>query len=487
MEIRTEDLTPAPVPAESRKDSPRTGRWYAGAVLVIVAVTAVAGGLRFYHLSTPSSYVFDEVYYAKDGCFDAGYPYRACRLDNPAEQTATVHPPLGRWIIAGGEALFGNRPFGWRFASATFGTISVLLVSVLALLLFESLLWTAVSGLLLATESLNFVQSRVSMLDIFLTTFVLAGYLFLVLDRRWIGRRTPPREESSGPGRDLDLLGLPPDRAPAPVLRPWRILSGLAFGAAFATKWSGAPALAGAILLALAWERTRRRDLGSAHPVVETVRYEAFGIFLFLVLLPIAVYVASFGRYFANTHASFGEWWALQRQMADFSLHLRATHPYASKAWTWLLLKRPVAYYYMGVDAKTSAEILGIGNPAIFWGSILAIPYALISWFRKRDWRAGLIAVAFLIQYIPWFFAARTDFLFYMAPMSPFLVLAVVYGLRAMSRARIGMERVRALAPVAAFVVVASIGLFVFFFPILIGQTISYSAWHARMWFPSWI
>ena len=158
-----------------------------------------------------------------------------------------------------------------------------------------------------------------------------------------------------------------------------------------------------------------------------------------------------------------------------------------SKAWTWLLLKRPVAYYYMGVDAKTSAEILGIGNPAIFWGSILAIPYALISWFRKRDWRAGLIAVAFLIQYIPWFFAARTDFLFYMAPMSPFLVLAVVYGLRAMSRARIGMERVRALAPVAAFVVVASVGLFVFFFPILIGQTISYSAWHARMWFPSWI
>jgi dolichyl-phosphate-mannose--protein O-mannosyl transferase len=56
-----------------------------------------------------------------------------------------------------------------------------------------------------------------------------------------------------------------------------------------------------------------------------------------------------------------------------------------------------------------------------------------------------------------------------------------------MSQARIGTERVRALAPVAAFLILAAIGLFAFFFPILIGRTISYSAWHARMWFPSWI
>src|SRR5947207_926119 len=172
MESRTEEL--APTPAGDRATADRGRRWWTAAILILVAVTAVAGGLRFYHLSAPKSFVFDEVYYAKDGCFDAGYSYRACRLTTPHEQTDTVHPPLGRWIIAGGEALFGDRPFGWRVASATFGTISVLLVSVLALLLFESLLWTAVSGLLLATESLNFVQSRVSMLDIFLTTFVLA-------------------------------------------------------------------------------------------------------------------------------------------------------------------------------------------------------------------------------------------------------------------------------------------------------------------------
>src|SRR5207249_12052909 len=108
----------------------------------------------FYHLSSPDAYVFDEVYYAKDACYDAGFPWKQCKLMGPYEQTATVHPPLGRWIIAGGEALFGNRPFGWRFMSAVFGTVSVLLVSILALRLFASTLWAAVAGLLLATENM---------------------------------------------------------------------------------------------------------------------------------------------------------------------------------------------------------------------------------------------------------------------------------------------------------------------------------------------
>src|SRR5205814_6031624 len=75
-------------------------RWYARPVLVILAVTALAGGLRFYHLSSPSSYVFDETYYAKDGCLDAGFPFQACHLETANEQTFTVHPPLGRWIVA---------------------------------------------------------------------------------------------------------------------------------------------------------------------------------------------------------------------------------------------------------------------------------------------------------------------------------------------------------------------------------------------------
>ncbi|HKN47380.1 MAG TPA: phospholipid carrier-dependent glycosyltransferase, partial [Candidatus Polarisedimenticolia bacterium] len=189
-------------------------------MVIILAVTALAAGLRLWHLSSPHTYVFDEVYYAKDGCYDAGFPYKQCGLAAPGEQTFTVHPPLGRWIIAAGEKALGDRSFGWRIASAVFGTFSVLIVSLLALQLFESAVWAGASGLLLATEGLNFVQSRVSMLDIFVTTFLLAAFLFLVLDRKWIERRTPlPPLLVRGP---LDPFDLPADRPPSPLWRPWR-------------------------------------------------------------------------------------------------------------------------------------------------------------------------------------------------------------------------------------------------------------------------
>jgi dolichyl-phosphate-mannose-protein mannosyltransferase len=464
--------------------------WYTRPFAVIAAVTALAGGLRLYHVSTPSEYVFDEVYYAKDGCFDAGIPFDECGLEHPREQTFTAHPPLGRWIIAGGIAVFGNRAFGWRVASAVFGTLSVLLVSVLALRLFGSALWAGAAGLLLTVESLHFVQSRISMVDIFLSTFVVAGFLFLVLDRRWIERRTPPPEPIDS---EAVLLGLPPDRPPSPLLRPWRLAAGVAFGAAVATKWSGGAALAGAMLLALAWERSRRKDVGLAHPWREAGRDEGFGIFLFLVIVPVVVYMASYARWWVDNGLAMGDWWGTQAQMARFHIGLRAEHPYSSRAWEWILLRRPVAYYYQCARMSSSgsclspAEILGIGNQAIFWGSLVAIPYSLASWWRKGDWRAELIVTAFAAQYGPWFFAARTNFLFYMTPITPFMVLGVVYALKDLSEARIGVNRSRALAVVAGCVVGLAVALFVFFLPVLTGRVISQGAWRARMWFSSWI
>jgi dolichyl-phosphate-mannose--protein O-mannosyl transferase len=458
-------------------------------VVVILAVTALAGGLRFWHVSAPHEYVFDEVYYAKDACLDAGYPFRECDLDNDAEQTFTVHPPLGREILARGVDLFGNRPFGWRVGSAVFGTISVLLTAILAYLLFGSSGWGGVAGLLLATEALNFVQSRLSMLDILVTTFVVAGFLFLVLDRRWVERRTAPTEAHGVddiPGADAHEPGAA--SVVSPIFRPWRLATGLAFGAALATKWSGGPALVGAMALALAWEVGRRKRAGLRRPGWEAFRDESFGLFLFLLLVPLAVYLASYTRYFLEEGFNLIDWYEVQQNMAKFSLDLRATHPYSSRPWSWPLLIRPVAYYYKGgSNPATSAEILGIGSPAIFWGFVLVVPWLVAEWIRSHDWRPGLILVAFASQYLPWFAASRTAFLFYMTPMTPFMVLGVTYGLREMWEARIGENRVWGLRPAVIVLVLAAVGMFAFFFPVLTGWKLSYDSWRLRMWFRTWI
>jgi dolichyl-phosphate-mannose-protein mannosyltransferase len=464
----------------------RRPRRVASMWLVLLAVTALAAGLRLYHLSSPNAYVFDEVYYAKDACYDAGFPFLKCGLDSPAEQTFTVHPPLGRWTIAGGEWVFGDRPFGWRIASAVSGTISVLLVGLLAWQLFGSVVWTGTAALLLATENLNLVQSRVSMLDIFVTTFILAGFLFLVLDKKWIERRMP--EPPPVGSTALDPLEMPPDRTPSPLWRPWRLAAGVALGAAAATKWSGFLALLAAIFLSIVWERGRRRRARVARPWWESVREESFGILLFLLLVPIAVYMASYARWFADHGLDMAGWWRVQQGMLSYSIHLRAQHPYASRAWSWFLLVRPVSYYYQCTAhlangaCSRSAEILALGNPLIFWGSLITIPVTAIVGWDRRDWVAGFILTAILVQYVPWFAVARTAFLFYMTPITPFMVLALVYVLRLIAEMPLGKTG-WTWWPAAAAIVVLSVFLCFFFWPVLTGENISQGAWNARIWF----
>ena len=126
-------------------------------VVAILAVTAIAGVLRFTHLSRPPELFFDENYYAKAGCILIGDSDKVCKVDSNDEHYwrdnkwdvgSWVHPPLGKWTIGMGEKVFGMTPFGWRFSSAVAGTLIVTMVAIIAQLLFGSALWTFVAGLL---------------------------------------------------------------------------------------------------------------------------------------------------------------------------------------------------------------------------------------------------------------------------------------------------------------------------------------------------
>ena len=216
-------------------------------IVAIIAVTALAGFLRFVHLQHPPEFVFDEVYYPKAACILVGWSNDVCHIDSGDEKYwrtnkwdvgSWVHPPLGKWQIAMGIKAFGMNPFGWRVTSALAGTLVVTLTAVLAQLLFGSALWTFVAGSIIAVEDLNIVMSRTALLDVHLEFWVMIGFIALVMDRRWLERRQPPDPEP-------DLLEEPPSVAPvfSPLWRPWRFAAGAAFGAAAAVKWSGAMAI----------------------------------------------------------------------------------------------------------------------------------------------------------------------------------------------------------------------------------------------------
>ena len=84
-------------------------------------VTGLAAYLRFHRLGVPQAKVFDEVYYSHDAWSLLHHGVELNAHDNGPG--FVVHPPLGKWMIAFGEWVFGYNSYGWRFSAALVGTL----------------------------------------------------------------------------------------------------------------------------------------------------------------------------------------------------------------------------------------------------------------------------------------------------------------------------------------------------------------------------
>src|SRR6188508_2030534 len=325
----------------------RAGRaWSRLDTVLLAVITLGAAALRFASLGRPIELVFDEIFYARDACWYVYGSESVCDIAGPASR---AHPPLGKWLIGSGIALFGYDPFGWRVAAALDGTLTVVLVYLLGRRLFAgsvsataASVGAAAAAALLAIDFLHLVQSRVGMLDAFIVLFVVAALLAVVLDRD----RDRDRDRESRWWRRITLG------------RPWRLAAGVFLGAAAATKWSGAYVAPAVIGLVVAWEIAERRrrdpDAGWAAWVGGAFRREALPTFVVLGIVPLLVYVASYtgrmpGELIALPWVEGSVWrgiWEHQRAMLDFHTALSGDHPYQSPPWSWPLIKRPVAYWF---------------------------------------------------------------------------------------------------------------------------------------------
>ncbi|HVM12851.1 MAG TPA: phospholipid carrier-dependent glycosyltransferase [Egibacteraceae bacterium] len=454
-------------------------------LLVPLVLLIVAGGLRFHRLDEPPRIYFDEVYYVTDA---------RSLLELGTERGFSVHPPLGKWIIAGGIATFGDHPFGWRATVAVAGTLTVLATYLAGLRLFRRRGVAALAAVLLAVDGLAFTMSRIAMLDAFLALFVVVGFWLLVVDRDGQWAAAPHVEDG------------PHGRLPR-VRHPYRWLAGLAFGLALATKWSAVLAIGAAGLLVigseLAW---RHRATGSPWTRVWAPAVTTFGA---LIAVPVALYVASYAGWFANfPETRLGEgrcppgepcdvgpgdiaraWVGEQRAILRYHQALDEPHPYRSPAQEWPVLRRPVAYHYETCDPGeadctiprgTVAHIVGLGNPALWWLSLLAYPGLLWLGMRHRDWRAWAVLAFLGAQYVPWLLARRPLFLFYLTPVVPFMALALAF-----CAGRLAERRWLRWTPWA--VAAAAGATFAFFYPIYAALPIDLEAWQLRMWFDRWI
>ncbi|MDP5227353.1 MULTISPECIES: phospholipid carrier-dependent glycosyltransferase [Arthrobacter] len=511
-------------PVQSWRDySPSLRLWFwLGPVL-----TAVLGGvLRFVRLGDPHSLVFDETYYVKDAYsllqsgFERNWAGEANAAFNRGDPSLiqssaeyVVHPPLGKWMIAWGMDLFGQgNTFGSRFSSAVVGTLSILILALVAQKLFSSVTLGTVAGLLIAVDGTHLVMSRIGILDIFLEFWVLVVFAFLLLDRQDGRRRLAARLARLAAASPT---GVPDDAVlrwgPGLGFRWWRLAASAAMGAAVGIKWSGLFFLAVFGLLMVLWDMNARRVAGVKHWAVgATVRDGIPAFFLYLGTAT-AVYLSTWTGWFLSSDAYNRRWaeqnpgqgvlwlpaplrslWQYHEQAYAFHQSLSADHPYKASSWTWLVLGRPTSFYYQSPQcgaAKCSEAILSVGNPLIWWGGTIALVVLLFVWAGRRDWRAGAILAGMAGGYLPWFmYPDRTTFFFYAVAFEPFLILALCYGLGLfLGKRQDPPWRRRAGFLVVAVFLAAVLALSAFFYPIWTAETISYNDWHLRMWMPSWI
>lgn len=501
-------ISPAPrLPIADFGPVDRARGWVMTAV-----ITALAALTRFINLGSPTDAgtpIFDEKHYAPQAWQMLG---NHGVEDNPG-YGLVVHPPVGKQLIAVGEALFGYTGLGWRFTGAVLGVIMVLIVARTVRRITRSTLVGGIAGLLLIADSVSFLAARTALLDGFLTFFVVAAFGALIVDRDQVRQRMHRAAVQGriGATRWGPRLGV----------RWWRFGAGVLLGLACATKWSGLYFVVFFTALSLAFDIAARRAYRVPRPWLGVLRRDVGPTGYALWVIPFGVYLASYAPWFASETAisryeagrSIGvtgpvgvpdalrSLWHYTFKAYKFHSGLSNAagnhHPWESKPWSWPMSLRPVLYAIdqqdvPGCGAQSCVKaVMLVGTPAMWWLAVPVLLYAAWRMLVRRDWRYTVVLVGYCAGWLPWFVDIdRQMYFFYAVVMAPFLVMAIALICgdilhRPGQNAQNTEARTLSLIVVCCYVALVLTN-FVWLFPVLTGTPISQHTWNMEIWLPSW-
>ncbi|MBD1321234.1 glycosyltransferase family 39 protein [Gordonia hankookensis] len=483
-------------------------------LLVGLVIAVVATATRLWGLAHPTDQgtpVFDEKHYVPQGwqVLTGGNWIE----DNPA-YGLVVHPPVGKWLLAAGESIFGYGPVGWRIAPAIAGVAIVVMIYCVVRRMSRSTLVGAIAGLFAICDSVLFVQSRMGMLDIFQAVFVVAAFAALIADRDQVRARMH-RVWVEGRMGDSDY-------GPRLGFRWYRFTAGVMLGLACGTKWSGIYFVIFFAVLAIGFDVAARTAYHVRRPWLGVLRRDLIPSGLSLAAMPVLIYLATFIPWFNSETAVYryevgnqigsggpfawvpGAWrslWFYEAGILQFHAGLTNSagnhHPWESKPWTWPMSLRPMLYAIengpdqCGGGECVRAQML-IGSPAIWWFALPMLAWGLWRFLVRRDWRYAAVVTAYAAGYLPWFADLdRQMYFFYATVMAPFLVMGLALCTGDLLRAATSTARARPERRTLAILVVAIyVGLvvanFIWLWPILTAGAISPAQWHQQIWLPSW-
>ncbi len=282
----------------------------------------------------------------------------------------------------------------------------------------------------------------------------------------------------------------------------WLIAFTVLLGALVASKWYGVMAYGVSFAVALLvwlqryWAAGRIKRWGNPYGFRLDITLVT------VIFLSMSVYICSWiPDLTRHVHrpgdtgvATVNELVYRQYSMYEYHHNLKATHPYASTAGTWPLDLRPIAYYWKDTRSGASmnaekaccvAEIMSLPNPLTMWFGLLCVPLVGFLAWRENNKGYALLVIAYLFQWLPWFFSPRLAWIYHFYANVPLIILCNIIVLQRIWNyfATPEQTEARILARTGVLFYVGVVVLaFIWFYPILSGQPLPWNEWHARLW-----
>jgi dolichyl-phosphate-mannose-protein mannosyltransferase len=464
--------------------------------------------LRFWGLGRFNGFVFDEVYYVK---FAHNYLTQTPFFDG--------HPPLSKYLIAIGIWLGNQLPIGrdavnslagsalstwsYRWLNALTGSFIPLVVAAIAYQLSLRRSYALIAGLFAAADGLFLVESRYALNNVYLVLFGLLGQLFFLMALR--GQRW--------------LL--------------WMGVAGIWFGAAASIKWNGLWFLLGAYLLwFVAWGirivrvvqrslRVTREESPFSNSFIRTPLDRLTQLNPIALGVMLAIVPAVFYRLIWIPHLQLNPetgFWQLQEQILMYHERVgsgAAVHPYCSTWLSWILMVRPVAYFYQVTNGLQAAiptsgaaapiasgsviyDVHAMGNPFLWWFSSAAIVLLIWALIENSNtlltptrsdllpanelWIVLYLLVNYAANLLPWVRVTRCIFLYHYMGAAVFASMGLAWLVDRWLRSAIPRRRI-----LASWTIVLILGAFIFWMPIYLGLPLVEWQYRLRMWFSTWV
>lgn len=409
-------------------------------ILALSAMILVLGlALRWMNLDQIAEPIFDEVHYVPAAKVLVGlkdHPGMGLWASHPLLGKAPApnfeHPLLGKFLIGLGMKAFGPDAWGWRFFPAVFGSLSLVLMGLLAWRFFQNSVLAVLALCLLSFDSMHLLHSRMAMLDIFLVTALIG---LLLSSYRLIQN---------------------------PELWRWRIACAVWIAAGLSSKWVFAFAILGFCWCVLALGRGHWMKRGQTLVMVGLMALGLYHLWFF---------------YYAAHGFSYGEWLGFQWVANSVTTGKLTQHPYGATAFSMLLNSRNIWYYFKQVPDQGTMGLVGLINPWLIFSVLPALSVLIVHYRRHRQLKDAFILGWFACCYLPFHLVLmqRQGFLYYMLLVLPIIILAVCRMLE------IAAQKIR-LETVACLYALPFLALTGFFLPVVLAWPMSqdYYLWIIR-------